>query len=327
MDIANRLRDAAARIRRLPRASGVYVFLLIFLSALFVIGEVLTPGFTNPRHLAVILRQASFLGLVSVGQTFVIITGGIDLSVGPIVTAGNILTCELLGRYGHLTLPVVLLILALGFGIGIGNGLGIVYLRIPPLIMTMAVGAIVSGLTLLYCRGSSAGFATPPVQYLGSHIFFGVLPFNFLIWVGVIAFTIFLLQRTIFGRKVFAIGANERAAHASGVDVHRTKILVYGLSGFTAVLAGVLLAGYTQTGFVGIGETYTLASIATVVIGGTSIIGGQGGLIGSFIGALILTVIKSLLTVLRIPEPGKFIVEGVVILLLIMMYVRRKHRT
>ncbi len=312
---------------KLSKNTKVYLFLLIFLIGLLLLGEGLVPGFSNPVHLGVILRQASFLGTVSIGQTLVILTGGIDLSVGPIVSLGNIFMCELLGRYGNLTLPILFLVLAVGFGIGACNGLGIIYLRIPPLIMTMAVGAIVEGTTLLYCRGSAAGFATPLLQYLGSAMVLEVFPINFLLWIIITGIAIFFLQGTTYGRKIFAIGTNELAAHASGLNVSSTKILTYGISGLTAAFAGAILAGYTQTGYLGIGNEYILSSIATVVIGGTSIMGGEGGLIGTFIGAIILMVIKSLLTVLKMPEAGRKIVEGVVILILIIVYVKKQVRT
>lgn len=301
----------------------LYLFLLLLLVLLLVAAEIVSPGFVRPRHLGVVLRQASFLGIVGVGQTLVILTGGIDLSVGPLVTMGNIFTCELLGRYPSFSpLLLLLLLLFMGFLIGAGNGLGITTLRIPPLIMTVAVGSIVDGVTLIYCGGSAAGYATPPIQYLGSRLLFGVLPVNFLLLAGVAGSAAFLLNRTIFGRKVVALGTNEVAAYVSGIPVNRVKVLTYGLSGFTAVFTGIILAGYTQTGFLGIGNEYTLSSIAATVIGGTAITGGRGGIAGTIVGAVILIVIKSILTVLRIPESGRKIVEGLVILVLVNAYMR-----
>lgn len=301
-----------------------YPFLLFLLVILLLAAELLSPGFVRPRHLGVVLRQAAFLGFVGVGQTLVILSGGIDLSVGSLVTAGNIFTCELLGRNPDLSPPLVLIpLLVMGVLIGMINGLGITMLHIPPLIMTFAMGSIVDGMTLIYCGGSAAGYATPPIQYLGSKLLFGVIPVNFLLWMVLLGGSTFLLNRTTFGRKLFAVGTNEIAAYVSGVNVKKVKIYTYGLSGLCAIFAGMILAGYTQTGFLGIGNEYTLSSIAATVIGGTAITGGRGGEIGTAIGALILIIIQSILTVLRIPESGRKIVEGLVILLLINAYFER----
>jgi len=305
--------------------NSIYIFLLLFVVILRIFGHMISPGFMSLSHLGVLLRQASFVGMASIGQTFVILTGGIDLSVGPLISMGNILVCELLGLYGDLSLPIIFLVLVLGSGIGLCNGLGVVYLRVPPIIMTLAMGSILEGITLFVCRGSASGYATPLLQYLGSKIVFKVLPIPFLISVIVLVIAIFLVNRTIFGRKVFAIGANEVAAYASGLNVDKIKILVYSMSGFTATLTGILLAGYTQTGYLGIGTPYTLSTIAAVVIGGTSIMGGEGGIFGTFLGAFVLILVKSLLTVMRMPEQGKFIVEGIIILTLIMFYTRKKR--
>jgi ribose transport system permease protein len=300
-----------------------WFLLVVFLCVLLFVAEGISPGFVRLRHLGVVLRQASFLGIVGLGQTLVILTGGIDLSVGALVTAGNIFTCELLARSPYLP-PLVLLLplLVVGFLVGVGNGLGITRLGIPPLIMTVATGSIVDGVTLIYCGGSSAGYATPPLQYLGSRLLAGVVPVNSLIFVTLCAGVAFLLNRTTFGRKVFAVGTNEVAAYASGVNTSRVKVMAYGLSALLAVFMGMILAGYTQTGFLGIGNEYTLSSIAATVIGGTSITGGRGGILGTALGAIILTVIKSILTVLQIPESGRKIVEGLVILTLVNVYAR-----
>ncbi len=303
----------------------VYIFLLIFIAVLIFFGRIISPGFMKFNHLGVLLRQTSFALIAAIGQTFVILTGGIDISIGPIISLGNIFVCELLARYGNLTIPIALFVLALGTSFGFFNGLGIVYFRIPPIIMTLATGSIVSGITLVLCRGSAAGYASPLLQYLGSKIIFSFLPIPFLISLIILGISMFILNRTLFGRKVYAIGANEITAFASGVDINRTKIIIYCFSGFTASLTGILLAGYTQTGFLGIGSEYTMSSIAAVVIGGTSIVGGEGSFIGTFLGVFILILSKSILTVLRMPEAGRYMMEGIIILALIIFYTVRKH--
>jgi len=301
------------------------LMLLLFLGILLLAAEVLSPGFIRPRHLGVVIRQAAFLGIVGIGQTLVILTGGIDLSIGALVTAGNIFTCELLGRNPSLSPLLVLIpLLGIGFISGTLNGLGITFLHIPPLIMTVAMGSIIDGVTLIYCGGSAAGYATPPLQYLGSKLLFNVFPVNSILWIALLGGTAFLLGRTTLGRKIFLVGTNEVAAYVSGINVKRVKIITYGLSSFTAIFTGMVLAGYTQTGFLGIGNEYTLSSIAATVIGGTVITGGKGSGTGTAIGAIILIVIKSILTVLRIPESGRKIVEGLVILALVNAYMRGK---
>lgn len=303
----------------------ITVFLFGLIIVMFVFGEIVSSGFASYEHIGAVLRTASFLGIVSIGQTIAILTAGIDLSVGPLITMGNVFICMFINGVDANTFWALPAILVLGALFGACNGVGVAYLKISPLVMTLAIGSLVTGITLIFSQGAPKGLASPILRFLGVGSVLNGLPVIVIVWCLLSALFILLLRATVYGRKIYYLGANEKAAFLSGVRVNVIKTLAYALSGASAALTGALMAGYTQTAFLGIGDEYTLWSITAVVIGGTSLTGGKGGYWGTLAGAIILVLLESILTVIKMPEAGRKIANGVIILIMISIYFRQKN--
>ncbi len=299
---------------------------LILAVLLFFAGGLISPNFVNATQAINIVRLAAFLGIIAAGQTLVIISGGegIDLSVGSIVTLGAILTFRLTDGDNALILPVLALVLTVGALIGMVNGLGITWLRIPPLVMTLAMAGVVSGLILVVTRGQLEG-RTPRLmaQLISEPLVLGV-PGVVLLWLLIGVGMWLLLERTPYGRHLFAVGVNRTTATLSGIRVARTVVLTYALSGMLAAFGGFVLLGFSQTVFLNLGEPYLFPSIASVVIGGTLLSGGKGSYWGTISGALVLTLIQSLLRAVQISEAFQQIVLGLILLALLSIYGRAR---
>lgn len=293
---------------------------------LFVVGGILQPGFASYDQAMNILRLAAFLGIVAAGQTLVIISGGegIDLSVGAVITLGAILVFRI--GDGQNSQALLALAAALGVGLAIGavNGLGITLLKIPPLVMTLGMTGVVQGLILVVTQGRVDGGVPPALNGLiSASPVFGI-PGVVFVWALLGVAMWLVLWRTGYGRRLFAVGVNRTTARLSGVRVPRVVVLTYALSGMLAALGGVVLLGYTEQVFLSLGNPYTLPSVAAVVVGGTLLAGGVGSYTGTMAGALLLTIITSLLTALDMPEAGRQIVYGAILLLLLSLYGRQK---
>lgn len=300
---------------------GLYMGVVV----LFVMGGFLSPGFLRWSHVATIMRLAAFLGFASMGQTLAVLTGGIDLSIGPVITAGNVFSAMLIAGQQENTLLAFLFAIAFGSVVGLLTGAGVAFLEISPLVMSLAVGVVVEGVTLIFSKGAPKGNASPALYAVATGKFLGI-PGVVWIWLFAAAIFIFILRKTTFGQKVYAVGANEVTAHFSGINTKKVKVLVYIISASLAALTGFLMTGYTQTAYLGIGAPYTLASIAAVVIGGNDLLGGVGGYVGTIAGVIILKVIESLLTTLSVPEAGRRIVSGAILLTLLFVHVKRGKR-
>lgn len=297
---------------------------------LVIVGEIFSPGFGSYDQIMAMLRTASFLGFIAVGQTIVILSGGegIDLSVGKVATFGAIIASRTMHGDNSQFLKGVALALVVAAGIGLVNGLGIVGLRIPPFVMTLGMLGVVHGLILVYTGGYADGRAAPfLVELVNGRLLFGI-PGVIFLWILVAAGVTFLLRRTEFGWNLYAVGTNREAAKLSGVRVGRTVILAYVASAVFAALGGIFMVGYTQTVFLSLADNLTLPSIAAVIIGGTLISGGVGTYLGSAIGAVVLTVLTNLLTSLRMAESSRTVVQGIVLIILLALYGRgRKLRS
>lgn len=314
------------RVSEVFSRNGVIIFPFILSLILFILGEVISDGFLEIHHVGAVLRTASFLGIVAIGQTLVIMTGGIDLSVGALITMGNVFICMFMDGLDSNNLWGFGAVLLLGLGFGLLNGLGVTFLRISPLVMTLAVGSLVTGVTLIFSQGAPKGLASPLLRQIGVGFVLDLIPIIVVIWVVLSILTIILLSATVYGRKLIYAGANARAASLSGVNVPVVKTITYVISGMTAVLAGTFMAGYTQTAFLGIGNEYVMWSITAVVIGGTSLMGGKGSYLGTIAGAILLVLMESILTLVRVPEAGRRIATGLIILIMITIYFRKSSR-
>jgi ribose transport system permease protein len=300
---------------------------VIAILVLLIGGELLSPGFASPRQIVALLTIAALLGVVAAGQNLVILGGreGIDLSVGGIVSFGAFLAGNLMQQNDANIIHAVVLVLAACFLIGLVTGLGVTFLRIPPLVMTLGMLGVVQGGLVLLTRGVPSGRAAPLLNKIVSAPVFLGLPGIVYIWILVGITLTLVLRRTTFGYNVYAIGTNEAAAALAGVPVRLTRMLLFALSGFFAGFTGILLLGYTEYVFIGAGDQYMLPSIIAVVIGGTSLAGGSGGYIGTMAGAIVLVLLQNILTTLNIPPFGRQVIFGITLLGLMLLYGRQRR--
>jgi ribose transport system permease protein len=297
----------------------VYLILLVIL----VVAQLISPGFVSFDHMETVIRQSAFLGIVAIGQTFVILTGGIDLSVASVISISNIVAAQVMSGSDQNVGTAMVFVILIGLVTGLANGCCIYYLKIPPMVMTLAMGSVVEGIALIYSKGAPKGNTAPFVQFLGTGRIGGVLSPLILIWIVLSALTILVLKKGIFGRNTYLVGTNVLSSSYSGVNIAKQIISVYVISGMMAALTGILLVGYTNTSFINAGDIYSMNSIAAVVMGGTSIMGGYGGYVGTIAGSIIMTVIVSLLTILHMPVSGRDIIQGLIIISLVLVYGRQ----
>ncbi|MFO1039409.1 MAG: ABC transporter permease [Geminicoccaceae bacterium] len=309
---------------RLFRNPVVLTFLIVAL--VWIVAGIVKPGFAKPAHLRYLLELAAVTGIVAAGQTLVVIGAGIDLSVAAVITFSAILLPLVSAETDPTGLVGVSITLLVTAFIGLLNGLGVVLLRVHPLILTLAMATILQGVLGLIAGGSAISTVNPAVLWLGNGRVLDV-PVTILTWIVVAAAVLVLLHRTVLGSWLFAIGTNETASRLSGVDIGWTKIAAYTVSGLCAGLTGLLLLGMNRQGYVGIGEPYLLGSIAAVVLGGTSILGGRGTYAGTIAGSILLVTITALITVVNASPGWRSILFGALILGLLMVSGRERANT
>ncbi len=292
---------------------------------LFVIGSIVRPGFASPDSIAAVLVVASFVGLVAAGQMFVILIGGIDLSVPWVLNGAAILMVT--SSLGQDSRAIWGLALTLGMGLVVGavNGLGIALFNVPAVVMTLAMNGIMQGLTLGFSGGMTcnacASYA-PPVVQAAAHASLLGIPAALWVWLAVAIVVSVVLSLTGFGRRTYAVGTNARASYLAGIDVAATTVALYALSGFFSAAAGIMLVGFGGQAALGMGDPYLFQSIAAVVIGGVAILGGRGHYIGVVAGTISLVTLVSVLLALNMPQYGRSIIYGVIILALLLLYGR-----
>jgi ribose transport system permease protein len=307
----------------LLRNRAFLTFLIVAL--VWTVAGFAKPGFGSYGHLRYLLELAAVIGLVAIGQTYVVIAGGIDLSVGAIVTVSAV-GVPLVALSGDSSGAIaVLLILAAATGIGLLNGLGVAYLRIHPMIMTLAMATFLQGVLILIAGGTAISAQNPLLAWLGNARVIGI-PAGVILWAAASAVALTVLHATPFGARLYALGANPLASALSGINVRTATMAVYAVSGLTAGLAGILILGMNGQGYVGIGDPYLLASIAAVVLGGTSILGGSGTYAGTIPGAVLLVTITALITVVNASAGWRSILFGSLILLLLLLSGRDSQR-
>ena len=281
----------------------------------------------SPSHLINIVRQNAPLGIVAIAQTLVLLMGGIDLSVGAVMSLTNILSTALMaGNPDNILLGVTV---SLGFALLIGfvNGIIVARFKMPPFLITMAMATIIQGGYYVYTRGIPRG-SLPDAFRVISEGWLGPVPIAGLVWLFVWGALSLVLYKTPYGRQVYITGANPQTAYLSGIPTMGITVSVYMLCSLLAGLAGLILTAFIGVPSTGVGDSFTLNSIAASVVGGTSFVGGVGTLEGTFPGVLIMVLLQSTLTILNIPEAGKSISQGVVIAVMvgINMRVRKSKR-
>jgi len=296
----------------------VYVALLLF----FILASSVSSQFRTSYNAANLLRQVVAVGLVSIGQTIVILSAGIDLSVGSLISLSACLTSGIMIGHQNLTVLIILLVLLLGVGVGLSNGVLITRLRIPPFIATLAMSTMLQGVVLLYTKKPVGGVTKGFMFFANGNI--GPVPFAFLFWVAILIFFSVLLRRSSFGLHVYAVGGNQEVARLSGINVNRTKIWIYILSGFMAALTGLFLASRLSIGDPLVGQGIDLESITAVLIGGTTFAGGRGGIEGTIAGVFIIALINNLLNLLNVTGFWQWIIKGIVVISVVAAYKEEK---
>lgn len=320
------------RVRRPSLSSERNRIIFAFAAAIliFICGQLVHPGFGTWNSVREVLVVASFVGLVAAGQTFVILIGGIDLSVPWVINgAAILLVTTSLGSNARAWWAVPL-VLGMGLAAGLVNGLGVALLDVPAVVMTLGMNGIMEGLTQgasngLTC-GSCASYAPSALQTMVNGTLLGI-PGELIFWLAVTIIITFTLSVTTFGRRIYATGNNAQASYLAGINVRLMTIVLYMLSGMFAALGGIVLVSFGGQASLGMGDPYLFQSIAAVVIGGVYILGGRGNYLGTVAGSISLVALVSVLEALNMPESRRSIVYGVVILLILLLYGREERET
>lgn len=303
----------------LAQSSNVLALIL-----LLIIASLLSPYFLSTRNIFNVLRGASMIGIVAIGMTFVILNRGIDLSVGSLVGVSAALAASF-APYG--VAAAILVALGAGLGLGLVNGLLITMLRLQPFIATLGMLIFARGLVFVHTNGSNIVVENPSeaFQFLGSG-YVGPVPAPVILFVVIWLAAAWVLKYTVFGREIYAVGANEEAARLSGINVNRNKVLVYCVSGVLAGLAGFVMASRLTVGEPNGGTLYELDAIAATLIGGTTFDGGVGGVGGTVLGVLILSFLSNILNLLNISPYSQMLLKGVIIVLAVVVSEWRKRK-
>jgi ribose transport system permease protein len=306
---------------------------LLLAVVLFLLSGLLPNGYGSDVKVAMsqatnILRLAVFLGVIAAGQTLVIISGyeGIDLSAGSVVTLTAILTYVIVSGANEKVLPALLVSLVVGAVIGFLNGAGITFLKISPFVMTLGMAGVVTGAIIIINHGNVSGKVAPIMTRLIARPVAPTIPIPnaIIIWLIFGLLMWFLLERTTFGKNLFAIGVNRVTSKLSGVNVNGMNLATYALAGALAGFGGFLVVGNTGVVFIALGQPFLFPSIAAVAVGGTLLTGGKGSYWGTMAGAIVLTLLTSLLTTMQMPDSVRRMVLGATLLVLISIYGRQQ---
>ncbi len=315
-----------------PLAAVLLAIVLFLLSGFLPNGWGSNPATAGSVAVSValnIIRLSVFLGVIAAGQTLIILSGseGIDLSAGAVVTLTAILVYVICNGRNEMVLPALGVAVLVGAAIGFLNGIGVVFLKIAPLVMTLGMSGVITGLILVTQHGNINGAVAPVMtQVIARPWDFGIFSFPgaIIIWIVFGLLMWLLLERTAFGKNLFAIGVNRVTARLSGINVTGMAIAAYTLGGLLAGLGGFLVVGNTGVVFIKLGESFLFPSIAAVAVGGTLLSGGKGSYWGTMAGALVLTLITSLLTTWQMPDSVRRMVLGATLLIMISFYGRQR---
>lgn len=301
-------------VARIIGKYGIYIAFLL----LFIFLSIASPVFLTGTNIINILRQVSVKGIISIGMTYVIITGGIDLSVGAIVALSGVITTSMVREGSTMPLWIAILIgLIVGVACGAFSGFFASKMNVAPFIGTLATCTIARGLTYVYTNGQPVTGLTPEFTNIGSG-FMGFLPIPVICFMLFIIIGGFFLHFTKFGRYIFAIGGNEKAAIISGIKSNKIKLSCYVVSGLCAAAAGIVLAARIRTGQPASGNGYELDAITAFVIGGGSLSGGIGSIVGTILGMLVLGVLTNGLDLLNVSSYYQQVIKGVIILVAVL---------
>jgi ribose/xylose/arabinose/galactoside ABC-type transport system permease subunit len=299
--------------------------ILFVLVIIIIVLSLLSPAFADLGNFINIIKQAAINGLLATGMMCVILTGGFDLSVGSIVGFTGVVAALLAQGQVPIAVPIALAVAA-GLMVGILNGFSVAYLGIPAFVVTLGMQSIVRGLAFIFSGGVPVFGVTKAYEQLAGGKLFGFIPFLAIYYIAIALVIGFILSKTVYGRRIYAVGGNEIAASVSGINVKFIKLSAFGICGMLAGVAGFLLTSRTVSGSPTTGQGYELDAIAAVVIGGTSLDGGSGKWYGTIIGALMLAVISNGLDIMRVPSYYQLIIKGFIIVIAVYFDVRSRKK-
>jgi len=315
------VKSSASQLAELLSRYAIWLILVVLL----IITVILRPQVLNAQYISTQLKQAAPLGVIAVGQTFVILAAGIDLSVASVIALMSVMAANMMAGQDSMVLSISLLCFTAAFLIGLLNGFLVTRLRIPSFIATLGTVLIVQGIRFLYTGGAPKGSIPDALRFWGRGSV-GPIPTPLILWVVIVIIAVFVERRTTFGRRLFAVGGKPAAANLSGVNVNRITVIAFVICSSLAGIAGLMLTGFQGLADNWLGRGYELDSIAAVVIGGTALSGGRGSVIGSVAGVLILTVLYNLVLLLGMDVEFQRIVKGLVIIVAVALYARMQRR-
>ena len=308
-----------AQLRDLGARYGVWLALCLTLA----VGVFGVPNFTTAANADAVLRQAAVLGVVALGQTYVVLTGGIDLSVGMLMGLVTVLGNGLMNGDEGMIVPVVLLAIVLGVTTGVLNGLGVVVARVDPLIVTLAMLSILQGVIFIY-TDRTVGSAADAFRQL-AYGSIGPIPAPAILLGTLTLISWVVLARTPLGRYIHAVGSDRPNARRAGIPTGRIIVAAYVICSLLAAIAGLLLAARLGSGYTGAGAGFELSSIVAVVLGGTALSGGRGGVMGTLAGVFLLAIIANMLNLLGVSPFAQRVINGVIIIAAVAIYSARRR--
>lgn len=314
---------ASAAVRRWFQNNASLFGVMVLIVAVCVVGGLMTDRFFSFGNIVNVYEQSTDLALVSIGQTLTILTGGIDLSVGSLISLTSCLTSGLINGDPGRVIPVAAAVLVLGTLVGVLNAGLVISLRVHPLIVTLGTGAILQGVTLFYAMGP-VGKVPRDFTFLAYGRIAG-LPLGATIAVVFCVLIALFLRYLPLGRQIYAVGDDDNAARLAGLPRSRVLIFVYGCSGFCCAAAGLYLVARFGVGQPYTGVNYTLASITPVILGGTALSGGRGGVIGTLLGAYLISLVNNLLNFMDVSKHYQLVAQALIIILAVSVYVERRR--
>ena len=310
-------------VKTIWRKSGsiILTFMVAFLLLAFI--SIVKPGYANAANLNVLSISVAVLGLTALGQTLPILTGGMDLSIPWMFCIGGYLCAGLTAGDNNKLFYAIPIVLIAGLIMGTFNGLGIAYVGIAPVIMTMASNIIFQGLLVGITEGTPGG-SIPGILKIFATKGSGVVGWIFLFWLLVSFGAWIILSKTPYGRKIYAVGNSETCALYTGINEKFLKLSAYAVCGMMAALAGMLYAGKVSQLYLGMGDTYQMASVSAVAIGGVSLVGGSGSYVGTMAGCFVIVILESLLAAMNFSQGIQKIIYGIVLFLAVMISSRKK---
>jgi ribose transport system permease protein len=302
------------------------VALVSLLTVIMWIGSSLSiAGFNTWSHNITFAQSAVYLGFMAAGQAIIVISGGFDLSIANVVTMSSVITSGMI-QAGHSSVAAIGLALGMSAVVGAFNAAGVTFFRIPPMIMTLATMTIIEGALLIATSGTPPFGVPPLVTFLAKGQFIPGVPNVLFIYIVFITLMVWFMLFAKWGRRIYTMGTNERAARLSGVRIFPMKFLIYIISSLCGGISGILLLGYIGSTYLTIGQPYMMFTVAATVMGGIAITGGKGNFAGVIAGTFLFIIIKDILQVIQMPQAGRELAQGLLILLMILFYGREKRQ-